>query len=213
MSLPDDYDRSKTYPLLLYVPGFDGGLKGNIYNAQPIAGSKGWIAATLPLFKKAIDNSEPADGIIIGFEDYPIISKSYEIMLSRLYKMVPNIDFSKSTIAGFSNGAITIAVLVSLHNEFIVEHFKNFCLVDNGMFHLMDLHKKGTRDCRFLILVGDKQDLGRELKIRQSQLLQDEMKLLNINLKYRVMENTGHEFYEKQMNIVNKWIRNEYPQE
>ena len=23
--LPDDYDSSKTYPLLVYVPGFDGG--------------------------------------------------------------------------------------------------------------------------------------------------------------------------------------------
>jgi hypothetical protein len=79
------------------------------------------------------------------------------------------------------------------------------------MFHLMDLHKAGTRDCRFLVLVGDKQDLGRELKIRQSQLLQDEMQLLHVNLSFEIMENTGHEFADRHMAIVGRWLRNQAP--
>ena len=68
--LPDDYNPTNTYPLLVYVPGNDGGTKGNIYNAETIAGPRGWIVATLPLFKKSIDRSEPAGGVIISFEDY-----------------------------------------------------------------------------------------------------------------------------------------------
>jgi hypothetical protein len=207
--LPDDYDSTKTYPLLVYVPGWDGGLKGNMYNAQTIAGTNGWIAATLPLFKKAIDKSEPGGGMIVSMEDNSTIAQCYEIMLGKLFELIPNIECDRSAMVGFSNGAITLAVLLSSHDEFIFNHFKNFCMVDHGMFHLTDLHKKGSRDCRYLILVGDKQDFGRELKIQRSKLLQDEMKLLGVNLSCEIMKDTGHEFYEKQMAIVGKWLRKE----
>ena len=207
--LPDDYDSTKTYPLLVYVPGGDGGLKGNIYNAQTIAGTNGWIVATLPLFKKTIDKSEPGGGMIVSMEDSPVIAKCYRIMLGKLFDIVPNIDGDRSAMVGFSNGAITLAVLLSSHDEFILNHFKNFCMVDHGMFHLTDLHKKGSRDCRYLVLVGDKMDFGRELKIQRSKLLQDEMKLLGVNLVCEIMKDTGHEFHEKQMAIVRKWLREE----
>ena len=206
--LPDDYDSSKTYPLLVYVPGFDGGVKGNIGNAQTIAGNRGWIVASVPLCKKTVDTSEPAGGMLVSFEDEPIIARSYELMLGRLFALVPHIDRERSAMVGFSNGALTIAVLVSCHDEFILDHFRNFCLVDHGMFHLTDLHKQGVRDCRFLVLVGDKQDMGRELKIRQSKLLQDEWKLLGVHLSYQIMKDTGHEFGDRQMAMVGEWLRN-----
>jgi hypothetical protein len=206
--LPDDYDSSKTYPLLVYVPGFDGGVKGNIGNAQTIAGNRGWIVASVPLCKKTVDTSEPAGGMLVSFEDEPIIARSYELMLGRLFALVPHIDRERSAMVGFSNGALTIAVLVSCHDEFILDHFRNFCLVDHGMFHLTDLHKQGARDCRFLVLVGDKQDMGRELKIRQSKLLQDEWKLLGVHLSYQIMKDTGHEFGDRQMAMVGEWLRN-----
>ena len=206
--LPDDYDSSKTYPLLVYVPGFDGGVKGNIGNAQTIAGNRGWIVASVPLCKKTVDTSEPAGGMLVSFEDEPIIARSYELMLGRLFALVPHIDRERSAMVGFSNGALTIAVLVSCHDEFILDHFRNFCLVDHGMFHLTDLHKQGVRDCRFLVMVGDKQDMGRELKIRQSKLLQDEWKLLGVHLSYQIMKDTGHEFGDRQMAMVGEWLRN-----
>jgi hypothetical protein len=207
--LPDDFDSNKTYPLLVYVPGLHGGPKGNIYNAQTIAGPRGWIVATLPLFKKSVDSNEMLGGILVSFQDYPAISKAYDIMLGRIFDLVPNIDRQKSAMVGFSNGALTIAVLVSSHDEFILTHFKNFCLVDHGMFHLTDLHKTNARDCRYIILVGDKTDQGRDLKIRGSQLLQDEWKLLGVNLSYQIMKDTGHEFQDRHMVIVGKWLRNE----
>ncbi len=206
--LPVNYDPSVKYPLLVYVPGFDGGLKGNIKNAQTIADTNNWIVATVPLFKKTIDRDEPGGGIIISMEDFPVISKCYRIMFEKLFEIVPNIDYNKSTMVGFSNGAITLAVLLTMHDKFIIDHFNKFCLVDHGMFHLTDLHKQGSRNCQYLILIGDKQDLGRDLKIRQSKLLQDEMKLLGVNLTYEIMKDTGHEFNEKEMILVRKWIQN-----
>jgi hypothetical protein len=140
--LPDDFDTDKSFPLLVYVPGMYGGASGNIGNAQAIAGPKGWIVASLPLFKKAIDRSEYLGGVVVGFEDYATVSKAYQTMIGKLFELVPNIDRKKSAMVGFSNGAITIGVLVSNHDEFILTHFKKFCLVDHGMFHLADLHKK-----------------------------------------------------------------------
>ena len=207
--LPDDYDSTKLYPLVVYVPGWDGGLKGNMYNAETIAGKEGWIAATLPLFKKTVDRNEPAGGIIVSMEDYPVIAQCYGVMLGKLFATVPNIDRERSAMVGFSNGAQTIAVLLTMHDEFIFTHFKNFCLVDHGMFHLTDLHKKDARDCRYLVLVGDKKDMGRELKIQRSKLLQEEMQTLGVNLKYQILKDTGHEFHEKEMAIVRDWLRKE----
>jgi len=204
--LPDDYNPTNTYPLLVYVPGNDGGRKGNIYNAQTIAGPRGWIVASLPLFKQAIDRSEVSGGLIVSLEDYPAISKAYGLMLGRLFERVPNIDRKRSALVGFSNGAITIGVLVSGHDEFILTHFKNFCIVDNGMFHLTDLHKKDARDGRYLILVGDQEDMGRQLKIRQGQLQQDSWQLLGVNVSCQIMKDTGHEFNEPQMALVREWL-------
>jgi predicted esterase len=211
--LPDDYDSAKTYPLLVYVPGFHGGPQGNIGNAQTIAGPKGWIVASVPLFKKSVDHDEISGGIIVSMEDYATISKAYQTMLGKLCDLVPNIDRDKSAMVGFSNGAITIAVLLSNHDEFILAHFKSFCLVDNGMFHLTDLHKKHAKDCRYLILVGDQEDMGRELKIRQSKLLADSWKLLNVNLTCQIMKDTSHEFNAPQMQIVERWLNGKSPKE
>jgi predicted esterase len=207
--LPDDYNPTNIYPLLVYVPGNDGGTKGNIYNAETIAGPRGWIVATLPLFKKSIDRSEPAGGVIISFEDYPVISKAYRTMLGRLFERIPNIDREKSAMVGFSNGSITIAVLVSNHDEFILSHFRNFCMVDHGMFHLADLHKSRARDCRFLLLVGDQEGMGRDVKVRQAQLQQDAWKLLGVNVTCQIMKDTGHEFNQPQMELVGDWLRND----
>jgi predicted esterase len=209
--LPDDYDTAKKYPLLVYVPGFHGNPSGNIGNAQAIAGPKGWIVASLPLFKKTIDRDEVAGGLLVSMEDYPAISKAYQTMLGKLFDLVPNIDREKSAMVGFSNGAITIGVLLSSHDEFILTHFKNFCLVDNGMFHLTDLHKNYAKDCRYLILVGDREDMGRDLKIRQSKLQEDSWKLLSVNLTFQIMKDTGHEFNPPQMDIVAKWLKGEEP--
>lgn len=208
--LPDNYDPDQRYPLLVYVPGNHGAQSGNIGNAQTIAGHRDWVVASLPLFKTFLDRSEFGGGIVVGFQDFATLSRAYAIMLGKLFELVPNIDSERSAMVGFSNGALAIAVLVSGHDEFVLSHFENFCLVDQGMFHLTDLHKKRVRDCRFLILSGDNQgDLGRDLKIRGGRLLQDSWQLLGVDLSFHVMQDTGHEFNDRHMAMVGRWLRHE----
>lgn len=208
--LPDNYDPEQRYPLLVYVPGNHGGPGGNIGNALTIAGSSDWVVASLPLFKRSVDRNEIGGGLIVGFSDYPTIRVAYRALLERLFEAVPNIDPDRSAMVGFSNGAQTIAVLVSSHDEFVLARFRNFCLVDHGMFHLTDLHKSYSRDARYLILSGDdRQDPGRDLKIRGGQLLQDAWRFIGVDLTFRVMTDTGHEFGDREMALVGRWLRGE----
>jgi hypothetical protein len=209
--LPEDYTPTRLFPLVIYVPGNDGNLRGNPGNARALAGPQGWIAATLPLFKQSIDRDEVSGGVIVSFEDYPIISRAYRVMLSRVFEAIPNIDRERSAMVGFSNGAMTIAVLVSNHDDFVLTHFRKFCLVDAGMFHLTDYHKKRARESHFLILAGDQPDLGRDLKLRRGRLLQDECQLLGVNLAFEVLKNTGHEFDAPQVEVIRTWLRNSGP--
>ncbi len=208
--LPDGYDPERRYPLLVYVPGFHGGLSGNIGNAQTIAGRENWVVASLPLFKSTVDREEISGGILIGFQDYSTLSKAYATMLGRLFELVPNIDAERSAMVGFSNGALAIAVLVSNHDEFVLSHFRHFCFVDQGMFHLTDLHKRRVRGCRYLVLSGDdRTDLGRDLKIRAGRLLEDSWRMFGVDLSFHVMAGTGHEFKDRHMALVGRWLRHE----
>lgn len=208
--LPDNYDPTQHYPLLVYVPGFHGGSSGNIGNAQTIAGHEDWVVASLPLFKGTFDRDEISGGIRIGFSDYPALSKAYGTMLGRLFALVPNIDTERSAMVGFSNGALAIAVLVSNHDEFVLSHFKSFCFVDQGMFHLTDLHKRRARGGRYLVLSGDDQtDPGRDLMIREGRLLEETWSMVGVDLSFHVMPDTGHEFRKPQMALVARWLRGE----
>jgi hypothetical protein len=204
--LPQSYSTAKEYPLVLYVPGFHGQRGGNLRNAKDIAEGHDCIVASLPLFKADFDPSEVGNGIIVSFSDYRVLSDAYEVILQRLFDAVPNIDPAKSAMVGFSNGAISIAVLVSSRDEFILERFHGFCLVDHGMFHLTDLYKHPTKNRRFLIMVGDQEDYGRELKLRGAQLLEDSYRPLGIDVESRVLENTGHELTNACKKDIGTWI-------
>jgi len=204
--LPENYSRDKQYPLIVYVPGFHGKPGGTIRNAIDIAGSRECVVASLPLFKKAVDKSEPAGGLLLSLGDYQVLSQSYRVMLRKLFDEVPNIDFQQSAMAGFSNGAIAIAVLVSMQDEFILEHFHHFCMVDHGMFHLCDLHKSPTKDRRFLILVGDEEDYGRDLKLRGAKLMADSWRLVGVDIESRVLTDTGHELPMSCKKQIGQWI-------
>lgn len=205
--LPDDYDPARTYPLLVYVPGLHGNRSGNIGSALTIAGPRGWVVASVPLFKAVVDRDEVGGGLLVGFRDEPIIAPAYRTLLGRLFELVPNIDTSRSAMVGFSNGALTLAVLLSAHDNFVLSHFRRFVLVDHGMFHLTDLHEAGARDARYLILVGDQPDLGRDLKLRGCALAQDSWRLLNVDLTCEIMKDTGHAFPPEAMARVGRWLR------
>ena len=206
LRLPDDYRADGSYPLLVYVPGFHGQRAGNIENALSITGPRGWVVASLPLFKVSVDPSEVGGGMLVAMRDYPAIAAGYHALLQRVYELVPNIDRARSGMVGFSNGALTLAVLLSSHDAFVLDHFHSFVLVDHGMFHLTDLHAAGARGDRYLILVGDQPDMGRDLKLRGCALQQDAWRLLEVDVTCEVLQGTGHAFPPDAMARVGRWL-------
>ncbi|MHC4296236.1 MAG: alpha/beta hydrolase [Planctomycetota bacterium] len=204
--LPANYSKKKNYPLIVYVTGFHGYEGGKIQDAIDIANNRDCIVASLPLFKANVDRTEYHNGMLIGFADYPVLARAYKAMLEKFFMAVPNIDPQKSAMVGMSNGALAIAVLVSSNDKYILERFQSFCLVDQGMFHLTDLHKTPTRDRRFLILVGDKEAYGRDLMIRGAKLLQDLNQLYGRRVESRILKNIGHEITPSCKKDIGTWI-------
>lgn len=204
--LPSGYSPDRTYPLVLYVPGNHGRRGGSIQNAMDIADGHDCVVASLPLFKAAVDRREVGNGLPLGFGDFPTLSRAYGVMLQRLDEAVPNLDRSRSAMVGFSNGAIATALLVSCHDENILQRFHCFCLVDHGMFHLGDLHRALARDRRYLVLVGDQFDLGRDLKLRAGELMADAYGRVGVDIEYRVLEGTGHELTRACKTDIGRWI-------
>ena len=74
------------------------------------------------------------------------------------------------------------------------------------MFHLTDLHKSLSIDRRFLILVGDKEDYGRDQKIRGAKLIQDSYRLVGCDVESRVLKDTGHELTQTCKRDIGTWI-------
>ena len=130
-------------------------------------------------------------------------------MLGKLFELVQNIDNDKSAMVGFSNGANTIATLVSCQDEFILNNFKSFGLVDAGYWYLNGLHKKTLDKSRFLLLVGDEKTPQRDIMIRQAQIIKDLSKWVKAEVSLYFMKNTGHQFPIKYKQLVGKWLRKE----
>ncbi len=106
----------------------------------------------------------------------------------------------------------TIAILISLRDEFILTHFRNFVLVDHGMYHLGDFGRRRLQDCRFLLLVGgrlENEGPGRRIMLQQAALIADRAKLLDVNLRCVQMEDTGHDFPSRYRDFAGRWLRGE----
>ena len=178
--LPSNYSADAKFPLFVFLQGGDGGpaneamLKG--VRAQ--IGERDFIAVTLPLFKNTdpakasatdsvpkdmVENIPPgllglmnsyAAGVRITDLDYGVIAPSYATMLKALCDAVPNIDPTRSVIAGFSNGAHTVGMLLGREDPFILEHFHSFGMVEGGI-PLVRTIPPELKNHRFLYLFGE----------------------------------------------------------
>ena len=116
--LPANYSTRGRFPVFLYLAGGTGGAGSEIDVPRSVIGDDDYIVVNFPLFRKpGYDQSSCLDGIIVGADDYPAISAAYKTMLGKLNEMVPNIDSNRSIIGGHSNGAKTVAVLLSALDE------------------------------------------------------------------------------------------------
>ncbi len=211
VQLPADYRRGKAFPLFVFLEGGRGapGDRSGLARVRRICGARGHIAVTLPLFKKELDSEEIHGGLLIGAcDDLPLISRCYRKMLGKLKSALPDIDWQRSALGGFSNGAHSTAMLLCAVDRFILSHFGSFYLIEGGLY-LSSLHKRRLREKNILFMYGGapSDSAGsRRRRLRMIKAICAAVFARNPMVTVLEMKGVGHRFAPRHMPMVRKWL-------
>jgi hypothetical protein len=131
--LPDNYSKDRPFPLFVFLHGGQGSTGSEVDLPMAIVGKDDYVVATFPLFKKEIDREEQWGGVGIDLRDYPAISGAFKAFLDRIRETVPNLDGKTSVLGGYSNGANTLALLLSALDPTTLTSFRRFYFIDAGI--------------------------------------------------------------------------------
>jgi len=213
--LPENYSREGKFPLFIFLTGGGGGRGEAQPSARGLVGKHDFICVNLPQFKQHLDTNEVFRGLVISPEDFDVASRAYRTMLQKLFDTVPNIVTTRSALGGFSNGANTTAVLLAGQDEFILQHFHSFFLIEGGFGPLGAniLQKPVMKRCRFLVLRGDAPEDEhpgvRESNDYLARALESVARELHLDFTSVVMRDTGHALPPKYEVLLGKWARGE----
>ena len=124
LKLPANYVATKSYPLVVWLGGGEGGNQPNGSFLPP----GDFILVGLP-YPKGANNPKQAN--MVG--DYGKVWDYHRFMLEEIAKVIPNLDRSRSIIAGFSNGGHAIDGMLRLSSgPKLTDYFGIFVFVDGG---------------------------------------------------------------------------------
>ena len=124
VKLPAGYEAGKKYPLVAWLGGGEGG--NNPSGSFLPAGD--FILVGLPYPKGA---NNPAQANMVG--DYAKVWTYQRFMLDEIAKVIPNVDKTRSIIAGFSNGGHSIDGMLRLSSgPKLTDYFGIFVFADGG---------------------------------------------------------------------------------
>lgn len=207
--LPASYDRRRRFPLLVYLEGGCGAAATRRDLARPrrLAAGTDYVVAALPLFKRELDPREIHGGLLLGAgDDRPLLARCYRTMLGALLRAVPNLDFARSALGGFSNGAHAAALLLSAMDRFVLRHFRDFYLIEGGA-RLGSLHKAALAGKRVLLVVGaEASDPGRRAFLSMAAALRTLGRRAGRDVTLLRMAGVGHAFPESAEPLVRDWL-------
>lgn len=207
--VPDDYTKDRKFPLLVYLEGGRGD-GSNVAVPRAIAGDRGAIVASFPLFRREHNPKDAWSGIRVGFDDYPIMLKAYQAMLDRLRKEIPNIDPKHSVMGGNSNGAYTIGVLLSMLDANTLDSFRGFFFIDGGFNWDSYYRTQRLKDHHLLFLVaeGDKSDPDRKYVLTWTETLKRfAQKHGMAKWQFSVMPGLDHGIHRQHYPVLRAWLR------
>jgi predicted esterase len=174
-SMPSNYSADQSFPLFVYLDGGWGGVGDETAFPRTVIGDEDYIVVNFPLFRKAgFDAHSHLDGMVVGADDYPAVGAAYKTILAKLRNTIPNIDPGRSIMAGHSNGAKTIAVLLSALDQPTLDSFRGFLLVDGGFEWGGYCRTHELKDHHIFFLAGggnDESDAGRRYIVAWTQAM------------------------------------------
>ena len=240
--LPSNYSKDGKFPLFVFLAGGNGGDAGvnSTGETRLMIGDRDYICVSLPLFRKSLEphatvaSDFPRDvpaGVsralfakiinnmwttgIVTPADYDVINSSYAAMLAKLYEAIPNIDPARSVMAGFSNGAHTVGVLLAGKSPFVLGHFHSFCMVEGGIALALDPQKSLTpelKNHRYLVLFGDGGNdqqgniaLARPSAIQVFKDFVERATACGFDASLVIMQHTAHSFPPQYYPAVKQW--------
>jgi hypothetical protein len=222
--LPEDYTADRKFPLFVFLDGGNGGAGGDASFARRVVGPRGFIAVNLPLFKEpkaaapTIPGLNRSLGDLVHPGDAAVLASSYRVMLEKLAQAVPNIATEGSTLGGFSNGAHATSVLAAARDEFLLQHFTSFVLLEGGIGLALNptaLSDPAMKGHRFLVLFGD-HDKNPETQAQREKfsapilaLIEQQAKAAQLDLTSIIMTGYGHEQPPEYLKLIGAWTRGE----
>jgi hypothetical protein len=164
-----------------------------------LAQGKGYVAANFPLFKRLPPDPGLSWTIAIGADDAAKIAQAYPTILERVKAAIPNVDASRSIQGGHSNGAHTIAALLSVLDETTLGSFGGFFFVDGGLDGSSYKRTEVLGGHSLLFLVGGGDGRGDEpwrddLKARATFFRESARTMGMSRWRFEIVDGIGHEF-------------------
>lgn len=195
LTLPSNYDATKKVPLVVWLAGGEGGNQPN--NSFLPAGD--FVLVGLP-YPKGANNPKQAN--MVG--EYAKVWACHRFMLEEIAKVVPNLDKSRSIIAGFSNGGHAIDGMLRLSSgPKLTDFFGIFIIADGGgtvyssLGTLPDLKGKFAYVCWGSEIGSNKAD---------ASTLPGLFKAKGANAVGSEMAGVGHAFAETEKPKIAEWL-------
>lgn len=200
--LPENYTADYVYPLVLFLNGGSGGSGRSTGIPRMVTGDMNYICVNFPLFISRLD-SVNADSsnywqrMFIDHKDSAIIWENYRIMLDYVWEIIPNIDTANTFMGGFSNGANTAAVLLSMEQQAVKKYFKSFFFIEGGS-HLEK--PEALVGAGFLWMVSG--------KLKRQKMLDgfEEVSETSPGAELYIMEDVGHGFPVQHYGVLLDWM-------
>lgn len=136
VSLPQNYDPAKKFPLLIFLNGWDGGDGTTLGYARGITQGRDFVCVSMPLFRapgyQVEQANTPGANFIMVEEDGKFMWPFFKTMLDKVEELVPNIDTAHRILGGFSQGAHATAALVDGSEGQATQLFSAFLVVEGG---------------------------------------------------------------------------------
>ena len=219
IKLPAGYQASRSYPVLVFLNGGDGGMGGELNQAEPFMGGGDYILCNLPLFKDNVEGRTDDQQLLLTPRDAGYAVPAFRLMLDQLRKLVPNVDESRSVLAGFSNGGYGVALLLWSGDQDLLSRFSTFVLVEGGFWLGSDRTDEwpnepfkpaalaGLKGKRVAVLYGDQtQPPDRIAWIKSAQKTIAALQAAGVEARGMPMPGVGHDFPPQEMAKARAWV-------
>ncbi len=211
LRLPDNYSPSEKYPLLIFLAGGKGGKGNDLNTPKKLMGTEDYIIGNFPLFGQS-NGAEPFDGSLVGFDNYPAIATAFKAFMAQINESIPNIDTEQNVIGGFSNGAHTLAVMLSMLDPNFLANFKYVFFIDGGEDWAWAGLSRTTKlkNHHFLLVYGGgkpgKAEWWRQHTLNRAESYREFAQEWNLDLNVQVIKGFNHGFHKEFYPVVRRWL-------